>query len=210
MQLDLRLLIEDYVCLFGVFHHTRIFHSYRHVTIAVEGCKVWPMLGTRSHWYSYFVFVSVCVDFLCHFEVIDIKINHYGGIVLSANTFRRYVKWSDPKIDLTHPYVDLLDLLSNCLLFICEHWIMKTCNCIIMSDWSHPDKNIFLTSRHYDNKLTSHVSAKNQHNIWNVDLHVIICDVDLADVNVEFSENVLTYQSLMSSRHILWWQAHCN
>lgn len=148
-----------FVCL-GFFITLEFFTHIDTLPLPLKVSKVWTMLGTRSHWYSYFVFVSGCVDFLCHFEVIDVKINHYGGIVLSANTFRRYVEWSDPKIDLTHPYVDLLDLLSNCLLFICEHWIMKTCNCIIMSDWSHPDKNIFLTSWHYDNKLTSHVSAK--------------------------------------------------
>ena len=41
------------------------------------------------------------------------------------------------------------------------------------------------------------------HNIWNVDLHVIICDVDLADVNVEFLENSLTYHAKVLSHLVI-------
>ena len=43
-------LLDKYlsVCLFvcGFSSHSRIFHSYRDVTITSECCRLWPMLGT--------------------------------------------------------------------------------------------------------------------------------------------------------------------
>ena len=41
-------IIWRFVCLFGVFVHSRIFHSYGDVTIAGEGLQIWT--NTRRSW----------------------------------------------------------------------------------------------------------------------------------------------------------------